>query len=146
MTVPPRNRPTDGFAFRRTLRTARLAQAIDGGFRPACSSSRSERLYQASANIASARVAARKAASASTLRPLDRSGLPRLNGGVASVRQKNISAMRDSAWKLRPPFRTRKGERPARPGAGLVAFGASCASQPAPCGIDGPDRSPACNR
>src|SRR5437879_2895082 len=32
--------------------------------------------------------------------------------------------MRDSAWKLRPPFRTRKGERPARPGAGLVAFGA----------------------
>jgi hypothetical protein len=34
-----------------------------------CSSSRSERLYQASAKVASARVAARKAASASTLRP-----------------------------------------------------------------------------
>ena len=28
----------------------------------------------------------------------------------------------------------------ARPGAGLVAFGASCASQPAHRRIDGPDR------
>jgi len=37
-----------------------------------------------------------------------------------------------------------KGENSLR--AGLVAFGASCASQPAHRGIDGPDRSPACSR
>src|SRR5262249_48239803 len=34
-----------------------------------------------------------------------------------------------------------KAGDPARPGAGLVAFGASCASQPANRRISGPDRS-----
>src|SRR5262249_37804038 len=50
-----------------------------------CSSTRSERLYQASAKNGSARVAARNAASASTFRPLARSIFPRLNGGAASA-------------------------------------------------------------
>src|SRR5207244_12339074 len=44
---------------------------------------RVERSYQASAIIGSARVAARKAASASTFRPSARSMFPRLNGGAA---------------------------------------------------------------
>src|SRR5262245_27125274 len=49
------------------------------------SSSKSLRLYQASANVGSTRVAARNAASASTLWPLARSMFPRLNGADASV-------------------------------------------------------------
>ena len=50
-----------------------------------CSSSRSERLYQASANVGSARVAASSAALALILRPVARNRFARLNGGAASV-------------------------------------------------------------
>ena len=59
-------------------------QSIAASRRP-CASNRSERLYQASTNVGLARVAARNAASASTLRPAARSMFPRLNGGAASV-------------------------------------------------------------
>src|SRR5213592_4074586 len=63
------------------IESARCRQSIAASERP-CSSSRSERLYQASANVGSARVAARSATSASILRPVARNMFPRLNGGA----------------------------------------------------------------
>src|SRR6516165_9930566 len=50
-----------------------------------CSSSKSPRLYQASANAGSIRIAAYSAASASTLRPQARSMFPRLKAADGSL-------------------------------------------------------------
>jgi hypothetical protein len=61
------------------------AQAFDGGLNASLPVQQVTKVYQASANVGSTRVAARKAASASTLRRSTLSMFPGLNGADASV-------------------------------------------------------------